>query len=122
MITILVVDDSPVIRRLIDYTLTRNGYRVLTACDGREALDVMHDQLVDLVIADLAMPELDGLGLLRLIRADTNLRKIGLIMLTASGQDQDRIDAQAAGANDFLTKPTSSRDLLATVHQVLDTA
>lgn len=117
MTTILVVDDSPVSRRLIDYTLTRNAYTVLTAADGYEALNLMENQPVDLVIADLAMPEMDGLELLRRIRTNPDYAAIGLIMLTASGQDQDRVDAQAAGANDFLTKPTSSRDLIATVRR-----
>ena len=119
MATILVVDDSPVSRRLLGYTLQNNGYAVLTASDGREALSVLEAQLVDLVIADLAMPEMDGLALLRYMRADECFRDIRLIMLTASGLDQDRIDAQAAGASDFLTKPTSSRDLLDTVGRLL---
>lgn len=119
MTTILVVDDSPVSRRLIDYTLTRNAYTVLTASGGYEALNLMAQQTVDLVIADLAMPEMDGMQLLGLIRNNPTYAAIGLIMLTASGQDQDRIDAKAAGANDFLTKPTSSRDLLATVRRLV---
>ena len=120
MQTILVVDDSSVIRRILSHTLKRNGYTAITATNGYEALDVLRQTSVDLVIADLAMPEMDGLTLLRLLRADADLCMIRLIMLTTSGQDHDRQEAQAAGVNDFLTKPTSSRDLLATVSRILD--
>ena len=119
MPTILVVDDSPVSQRLLSYTLQHNGYTVVTASDGREALSVLGSRGIDLVIADLAMPEMDGLTLLREMRADQRYRSMRMVMLTASGQDQDRIDAQAAGANDFLTKPSSSRDLLATVGRLI---
>ena len=120
MATILVVDDSPVSRRLLGYTLQHNGHTVLAAADGYEALSLLQNSPVDLVISDLAMPEMDGLTLLREIRADRRLEALRLVMLTASGQDQDRLEAQIAGADDFLTKPSSSRDLLATVSRLLD--
>jgi CheY-like chemotaxis protein len=119
MATILVVDDSPVSRRVLGYTLKHNGHLVLDACNGQEALDLLGEQLVDLVITDLAMPEMDGLTLLRHIRGDERLQDTKLVMLTASGQDQDQRDALVAGANDFLTKPASSRELLATVGRLL---
>lgn len=120
MPTVLVVDDSPVSQRLLGYTLQRQGYTIIAAGDGLEALEMLQKNQVDLVISDLAMPEMDGLSLLRHIRADQRYRDLRLIMLTASGQDQDREAAQAAGANDFLTKPASSRDLIATVSRLLD--
>lgn len=119
MATILVVDDSPVIRRLISYTLARSGYAVVTANDGYEAVDALAAQSVDLVIADLAMPRMDGMELLRHIRADQRMDSVQIVMLTASGQDHDRVEAQAAGVNGFLTKPASSRDLLDTVGRLL---
>jgi len=119
MATVLVVDDSPVSQRLLGYTLQRHGYTIIAAGDGVEALALLKQNQVDLVISDLAMPEMDGLSLLRHIRADQRYHDLRLIMLTASGQDQDREAAQAAGANDFLTKPASSRDLLATVGRLL---
>jgi two-component system, chemotaxis family, chemotaxis protein CheY len=115
MATILVVDDSPVSRRLLGYTLERGGYTVITADHGGQALERLGETPVDLVIADLAMPEVDGLTLLRQLRADRRYHDLPLVMLTASGQDQDRLTAQAAGANDFLTKPASSRELIETV-------
>lgn len=120
MNTILVVDDSPVIQRMLGHMLRANGYAVRTATNGSDALVLLHDQAIDVAIIDLAMPEMDGLTLLRLIRADEQMQSVGLIMLTASGLDQDRIAAQDAGVNEFLTKPTSSRDLLATVERLLD--
>lgn len=118
MATVLVVDDSPVSQRLLGYTLQRQGHTVIMASDGHEALEQLKQRLVDLVISDLAMPGIDGLTLLRHIRADEKHQKLQMIILTASGQDQDRLDAQAAGVNDFLTKPTSSRDIIATVNRL----
>ena len=115
MATILIVDDSPVSQRLLGYTLQRHGYDIITAGHGGEALERLAEAPVDLVISDLAMPEVDGLTLLRRIRADERYRDLPLVMLTASGQDQDRLVAQSAGASDFLTKPSSSRELIETV-------
>jgi CheY-like chemotaxis protein len=115
MPTILVVDDSPMSQRLLGYTLSRCGYTVITAGHGREALERLAEAPVDLVIADLAMPEIDGLTLLRLLRADGRYRDLPLVMLTASGHDEDRLMAKAAGADDFLTKPASSREVIETV-------
>ena len=119
MATVLVVDDSPVSQRLLGYTLQRQGHTVIMAADGHEALDVLGQRLVDLVISDLAMPGIDGLTLLRHIRADQKHQQLQMIIRTASGQDQDRYDAQAAGVSDFLTKPTSSRDIIATVNRLI---
>lgn len=120
MATILVVDDSLVSQRMLGYTLQRGGYAVITASDGLEALELLRQHPVDLVISDLAMPEMDGLTLLQSLRADERFRDMQLIMLTASGQDQDYRAAQAAGVSDFLTKPTSTRDLLATVSRLIN--
>jgi CheY-like chemotaxis protein len=119
MATILVVDDSPVSRRLLGYTLQQDGHTVALAGNGFEALELLQRDPADLVIADLAMPAMDGLTLLRRIRADQRLGGLRLVMLTASGLDQDRLDAQVAGADGFLTKPTSSRDLLETVKRLI---
>lgn len=119
MATILIVDDSPVSQRLLGYTLRRCGHAVITAGQGREAMDRLAETQVDLIIADLAMPEVDGLTLLRQVRADDRYQNLPLVILTASGQDQDRLKAQAAGASDFLTKPTSSRELIDTVTRLI---
>jgi two-component system chemotaxis response regulator CheY len=119
MATILVVDDSAVSRRLLCYTLNQYGHTTTAASDGQLALWHLEQQTFDLMIADLSMPEMDGLALVRHVRAGSSHQHMPVIMLTASGEDQDRIAAQASGANDFLTKPTSSRDLIATVERLL---
>ncbi len=119
MTTILVVDDDRVGQRMLGYTLQKNGYTVVQALNGYEALERLSAQRFDLVISDLAMPEMNGRMLLQRIRADERTRDLPVIMLTASGQDQDRIAAREEGANAFLTKPTSSRELLETVNRLL---
>jgi CheY-like chemotaxis protein len=119
MATILIVDDSPVSQRLLGYTLQRCGYEIVMAGHGGEALDRLAERAVDLVISDLEMPEVDGLTLLRLIREDRRYHALPIVMLTSSGQDQDRLSAQIAGASDFLTKPTSSRELIETVSRLV---
>ena len=111
MATILVVDDSPVIQRVLSVTLRRDAHTCITASSAAEALERLEDTGVDLVLLDLAMPDLDGLSLLRVLRADPRHESLPIVMLTASGQDQDRIDAADAGADDFLTKPASSAEV-----------
>lgn len=120
MSTILIVDDAPVIQRLLSLTLRRVGHTVVTVSDGYEALELMGDMAIDLAIVDLAMPDMDGLTLLHMIRTDATYSSLPVIMLTASGQDHDRLRAREAGANDFLTKPTSSRELIATISRLMN--
>ena len=98
MARILIVDDYPVTLRVLSTQLRKHGYEVNTAGSAREALESLAENPADLAILDIAMP---------------------VIMLTASGQDQDRITARETGANDFLSKPTSSRELLDTVQRLL---
>ena len=119
MPTILIVDDYPVTQRVLSTQLRKNGYSVVTAGSAREALNRLAEARVDLAILDIAMPEVDGLMLLRQLRDDMRYQGMPIIMLTASGQDQDRIEAREAGANDFLSKPASSRELLDTVEHWL---
>jgi len=116
---ILIVDDSQVIQRVLSLQLRKNGYEVVVAGSAAEALQRLEQAPVDLVIMDIAMPEVDGLTLLRQVRSDPCFQKLPIIMLTASGQDQDRLTAREAGANDFLSKPTSSRELLDAVQRLL---
>ncbi len=119
MATILVVDDNAVIRRMISVMLRRAEHTPIPAESVEEALQRLAESIVDLVLLDLAMPEVDGLSLLRQLRADPRYQHLPIIMLTASAQDQDREDARAAGANDFLNKPASSTELLETVERWL---
>ncbi len=119
MATILVVDDNSVNLRMMGYTLQKGGHTVITAVNGVQALERLAENPPDLVLTDLTMPEMDGLTLLKHIRSDQRFGHLPVIMLTASGQDEDRQTARAEGANEFLTKPTSSRELLDTVNRLL---
>lgn len=115
MATILIVDDSPTVRRMLEFTLRKQGYMVLAAMNGLEALAKLAETAVDLVITDVSMPELDGIALLKEIRADGRWPTLPVVMLTVSGQVQDQLEAQRHGANGFLTKPASSSELIQTV-------
>ncbi len=116
---ILVVDDNSSVQRVLNYTLSRSGYQVIVFGDGARALEYMRQNSVDLAIIDLAMPGMDGLTLLKILRADEKLHALPVVMLTASGMDQDRITARQEGVNAFLTKPASSRELVETVGSLL---
>lgn len=122
MATILIADDSPVSQRLIGLTLRRAGHTVYLADDGRAALDQLGAAVPDLLIADLRMPEVDGLDLLRQLRADPRLGALPVVMLTASGEAGDGTAAVAAGADAYLTKPASSVELLGVVDRLLERA
>lgn len=119
---ILVVEDYAVTQRVLSLTLRNNGYEVLIANNGLEALELLQTTMVDLALVDIAMPEMDGLTLLTELRADPRFAALPIIMLTASGQDDDRANALAIGANGFLSKPAASRELIETVRQYVGTA
>ncbi|MBK9055171.1 MAG: response regulator [Chloroflexi bacterium] len=119
MATILVVDDSPVVRRTLEFTLKKQGHTILTAEDGAEALLQLAHHSVDLIFSDVSMPNLDGIDLLQRLRGDNRYRTLPVIMLTGSGQNQDRLRAEQAGANGFLSKPASSQELIATVNRLV---
>ena len=120
MAIILVVDDSVVTRHLLRHVLTGNGHSVVTATDGRHALERLSTTEYDLVVSDLDMPEMDGLALLKYLRASDRYRDLPIIMLTASGMDKDRAMASVEGASGFLTKPFSSWELAETVNRALE--
>jgi len=119
MISILVVDDHSVSQRILSHTLKKSGYDTVVAGSGLEALDCLNQQNFSLMICDINMPEMDGITLLRQLRDDTQYADLPIVMLTASSQDDDRKAAIAAGADAFLTKPTSSGDLLRLVGELL---
>jgi len=116
METVLVVDDEPTLREVVVRYLERAGYRALEAGDGDEAEALLRNRPPDLVILDLMLPGTDGLELCRRIRADSALP---VIMLTARGEEADRIVGLELGADDYVTKPFSPRELVARVRTVL---
>jgi two-component system OmpR family response regulator len=113
---VLVVDDDAEIRSLTAEYLARNGLRVTTAGDGREMRQVLDTSRVDLIVLDLMLPGEDGLQLCRDLRARSNLP---VIMLTARGEELDRILGIEMGADDYLAKPFNPRELLARIKSVL---
>ncbi len=113
---ILVVDDDPRIVRFVSANLKAEGYEVTTASDGRTALEVIERQEPALVILDVALPELDGLGVLDQLRLES---PTPVIVLSALGRDQDKVRALDLGADDYLTKPFSVDELLARVRALL---
>lgn len=116
MATILVVDDEEHIMELIRYALGQEGHRVLTAGDGTSALRLVQERLPDLIILDVMLPELDGLEVCRRLRNGPPLiSRIPIIMLSARGQETDRVLGLETGADDYLTKPFSVRELTARV-------
>ena len=120
MARVLVIDDNASVRRVISYTLRKSGHDAITASDafeGQKELEASPD--VELIILDVAMPGLDGLTLLKQLRADERYKQMPIIMLTASCDDQDSITARAEGADEFLTKPASSHLLIETVNRLL---
>ncbi|RME35180.1 MAG: DNA-binding response regulator [Thermoflexia bacterium] len=116
MQTILVVDDEPQIVRLVRAYLEEAGFRVVTAPDGEQALYVARHERPDLIILDILMPKMDGLEFTRRIRQEQN---VPIIMLTARVEETDRIVGLELGADDYVTKPFSPRELVARVRAVL---
>jgi CheY-like chemotaxis protein len=117
--TILVADDDPVSVRILTHVIARMGHVVVTASNGREALDRISERPPDLLILDLAMPQMDGLETLRELRRDPRYDALPIIMLTASGLDRDARAARAEGANEFLTKPFRTKELVDQLERLL---
>src|ERR687889_611591 len=113
---ILVVDDEPNIREVVGLYLRRDGHEVVSATDGEEALEVFGRSEPDLVVLDLMLPKLSGLEVCRRMRAK---RRVPLIMLTARGEEEERIVGLSLGADDYVVKPFSPRELAARVAAVL---
>jgi two-component system, OmpR family, response regulator len=113
---ILIVDDHREIRDLVSRALGREGFRISTAGDGKSMRKVLADARIDLVLLDLMLPDEDGLSLCRSLRANSD---IPIIMLTAKGDEVDRVIGLEMGADDYLPKPFGSRELIARIRAVL---
>lgn len=116
---ILAVDDSPSVRKLVEFSLKRGGFLVTTAQDGQEALDIIVRDVFDAVILDVNMPRLDGFEFLRRIKANDSLAPIPVIMLTTEGHDMDKERARELGATAYLVKPFKPTMLLELMNEVL---
>lgn len=116
---ILVVEDEPDISALVAYHLAREAYRVRTATDGLEALRLVERERPDLVVLDVMLPEASGLEVLRELRGRPDLQSVPVILLTARKEEQDRVEGLSLGADDYIAKPFSPRELVLRVAAVL---
>ncbi|MCB1889395.1 MAG: phosphate regulon transcriptional regulator PhoB [Rhodocyclaceae bacterium] len=117
--TILIVEDEPAIQELLSATLTRAGHQVIRADDGESAQRLLREALPDLVLLDWMLPGVSGMDLARRLRAEERTRSIPIIMLTARGEEQDKVSGLEVGADDYVTKPFSPRELVARIKAVL---
>jgi two-component system phosphate regulon response regulator PhoB len=117
--TILVVDDEPDLLELLEVNLKAAGYAVLTAGDGAEALRKARDRLPDLIVLDLMLPEIDGVEVCKSLRRNAATSAIPILMLTARAAEIDRVLGLELGANDYVTKPFSTRELVLRVRNLL---
>ena len=113
---LLVVEDDVILLETLEYNLTAEGYRVLTATDGLAALEAAREEKPDLVVLDVMLPGLDGFEVCRILRRETS---VPILMLTARDSETDRVVGLEVGADDYLTKPFSMRELLARVKALL---
>jgi len=116
---VLVVDDEPDILGVVTYQLSREGFRVSTALNGREAFEAATAEVPDLIVLDLMMPELDGYETLSLLRGQAKTSRIPVILLTARDEDEDRIRGLELGADDYVTKPFNAKELVLRIQAVL---
>ncbi|HYW05071.1 MAG TPA: phosphate regulon transcriptional regulator PhoB [Gammaproteobacteria bacterium] len=117
--TVLVVDDEESIRQMVAFGLEREGYRVVGAADAQEARIAIADDRPDLVLLDWMMPGVSGLELARSLRRDDSTRELPIIMLTARGEEADKVRGLDIGTDDYVTKPFSIRELVARIRAVM---
>ncbi len=116
---IVVIEDDEDIREILELTLSREGFRVASAEDGGQGLRLVQKELPDLVLLDLMLPDLDGLEVCRLMKADAATREIGIIMVSAKDTEADIVLGLGLGADDYVPKPFGSSELVARVKSVL---
>ncbi|MBS0215581.1 MAG: phosphate regulon transcriptional regulator PhoB [Proteobacteria bacterium] len=116
---ILIVDDEPAIRDMVAFALRKAEYDAVHAGDAREAQNAIADRLPDLILLDWMLPGTSGLELARRWRKDSMTRDVPIIMLTARGEENDRVSGLEAGVDDYVVKPFSSRELLARIRAVM---
>jgi phosphate regulon transcriptional regulator PhoB len=116
---ILIVEDEKEIADLISYALKKENFDVTVALDGERALEKLREESFDLVILDLMLPKIQGLEICKIIRNNPKIQKTGIIIVTAKGEEYDRIKGLEMGADDYITKPFSPRELLARIKAIL---
>ena len=116
---ILVVDDEIYIVHILDFSLGMEGYEVLTALDGEQALEKARDEKPDLIVLDIMMPKLDGYETCRRLKADADTKDVPVILLSAKGRNVDQKVGFEVGADDYITKPFSPRKLVERINAIL---
>jgi two-component system, chemotaxis family, chemotaxis protein CheY len=119
MATILTVDDTASMRQMISFTLNSVGHEVIQASDGKEALKLLQGKKVDLVIADVNMPNMDGITLVKYLREQAEYKFIPILVLTTESQEAKRQQGKVAGATGWIVKPFNPEQLLTIVKKVL---
>ena len=116
---ILIIEDDKDIRDLISFNLSKNGYKTILSKDGEKGIEKAKNEKPDLVLLDLMLPGIHGLDVCKILKTDSSLNKLSIIMLTALGQEEDIIKGLEAGADDYITKPFSFKILFARIKSVL---
>jgi len=119
---ILVVDDEIYIVHILDFSLGMEGYEVLTALDGEQALEKARAEHPDLIVLDIMMPKLDGYETCKMLKADDSTKTIPVILLSAKGRNVDQKVGFEVGADDYITKPFSPRKLVERINAILGQA
>ncbi len=117
--TALVVDDSASMRQMVNFTLQSAGFNTLEGCNGVQALAVSENQAIDLVVTDLNMPEMNGIDLIKQLRAKPEFKFTPIILLTTESQDAKKQEGKAAGATGWMVKPFNPDQLLTVVKKVV---
>lgn len=118
-IKILIIDDDPDIRDVLKLTLSEEKYEILEACDGEEALKIIHENQPDLILLDYKIPKVDGREVCRRIKKDLLLRHLPIIMVTGKGDINDKVVGMDAGADDYVVKPFEPKELMARIRMIL---
>jgi two-component system phosphate regulon response regulator PhoB len=119
MKTILVIEDERDLAELISFNLEKEGYRVMTATDGSSGLETARNSLPDLILLDLMLPGITGIEICKILKRSEKTSKIPIVMLTAKGEEIDRVVGFEVGADDYVVKPFSNRELMLRVKAVL---
>jgi phosphate regulon transcriptional regulator PhoB len=116
---ILIVEDEKDILKMLEYNLKKEGFRTLSATDGEDAIDMANSEHPDMVLLDLMLPGVDGLEVCKTLKNESKTKTIPIIMLTAKAQEADKVIGLELGADDYVTKPFSPRELIARIRAVL---
>ena len=117
--TILIVDDSESIREVVSFTLENEGYNILIAVDGKDALKFLDGRVIDLILTDLHMPEMDGIELIKVVRKMPKYERIPILFLTTESQATRKMEAKEAGATGWIIKPFAPAKLIAALNKVI---